>query len=115
MEILSHRIQQLTESETLQMAKMSRELKARGIDIVDLISSYLTLKKAGANYRALCPFHNEKTPSLMISHEKQIFKCFGCSSCCPNIFLSFIFNGYVPQQIFFKYFLYYIIPYMIIQ
>lgn len=50
----------------------------RKIDIVDLVSSYLTLKKAGANYRALCPFHNEKTPSLMISQEKQIFKCFGC-------------------------------------
>lgn len=53
------------------------EVKRR-IDIVDLISSYLTLKKAGANYRALCPFHNEKTPSMMISPEKQIFKCFGC-------------------------------------
>lgn len=54
------------------------EIKQR-IDIVELISSYLTLKKAGANYRALCPFHNEKTPSLMISPEKQIFKCFGCN------------------------------------
>lgn len=54
------------------------EVKRR-IDIVDLISSYLTLKKAGANYRALCPFHNEKTPSMMISPEKQIFKCFGCN------------------------------------
>lgn len=54
------------------------EIKHR-IDIVDLISSYLTLKKAGANYQALCPFHNEKTPSLMISPEKQIFKCFGCN------------------------------------
>lgn len=53
------------------------EVKRR-IDIVDLISSYLTLKKAGANYRAMCPFHNEKTPSMMISPEKQIFKCFGC-------------------------------------
>jgi len=54
------------------------EIKRR-IDIVELISGYLTLKKAGANYRALCPFHNEKTPSMMISPEKQIFKCFGCA------------------------------------
>lgn len=53
------------------------EVKRR-IDIVDLISSYLTLKKAGANYKALCPFHQEKTPSFMVSSEKQIFKCFGC-------------------------------------
>lgn len=49
------------------------------VDIVDLVSTYLTVKKAGTNYRALCPFHNEKTPSLMISPEKQIFKCFGCN------------------------------------
>ena len=48
------------------------------IDIVEFISSYLTVKKTGANYRALCPFHHEKTPSMMISPDKQIFKCFGC-------------------------------------
>lgn len=47
-------------------------------DIIELISSYISLKKAGRNYRALCPFHHEKTPSFMVSPELQIFKCFGC-------------------------------------
>lgn len=55
------------------------EIKHR-IDIVELISSYLTVKKTGANFRAVCPFHQEKTPSFMISQDKQIFKCFGCQA-----------------------------------
>lgn len=54
------------------------DIKSR-LDIVEFIGSYVTLKKAGANYKGLCPFHNEKTPSLMVSPEKQIFKCFGCN------------------------------------
>ena len=48
------------------------------IDLVSLISEYLTLKKAGRNFSALCPFHNEKTPSFIISPERQIWHCFGC-------------------------------------
>lgn len=49
------------------------------IDIIQLISEYLPLKKSGRNFKALCPFHAEKTPSLVVSPERQIFKCFGCS------------------------------------
>jgi DNA primase len=48
------------------------------VSIVDFISQYVPLKKAGKNYRGLCPFHTEKTPSFMVSDQKQIFHCFGC-------------------------------------
>ena len=53
------------------------EIKSR-IDIVELASEYLTLKKAGRNYTGLCPFHQERTPSFTVNREKQIFYCFGC-------------------------------------
>ena len=47
-------------------------------NIVEVISDYVTLKRKGANYQACCPFHNEKTPSFVVSPSKGLFKCFGC-------------------------------------
>ncbi len=48
------------------------------IDIVEIISEYLNLKRTGKNFKTLCPFHPEKTPSFFVSPEKQVFHCFGC-------------------------------------
>ena len=49
------------------------------VDIVDIISEHIVLKKRGRDYLGLCPFHNEKTPSFSVSQEKQVYYCFGCS------------------------------------
>lgn len=48
------------------------------VNIVELISAYIPLKRAGRNFKANCPFHHEKTPSFMVSPERQIYHCFGC-------------------------------------
>ena len=48
------------------------------ITIVDVVSGFVRLRKAGRNYTGLCPFHREKTPSFNVNPERGIFKCFGC-------------------------------------
>ena len=53
------------------------EIKTR-LDIVNIVNKYVELKQAGKNYSGLCPFHNEKTPSFIVSPELQRYKCFGC-------------------------------------
>ena len=55
------------------------EIKSR-CNIVDVIGRHVPLKKTGSNYKGVCPFHNEKTPSFVVSDTKQIFTCFGCGA-----------------------------------
>lgn len=54
------------------------EIKSK-LDIIDVVSEKVPLKKTGANYKGLCPFHQEKTPSFVVNPDKQIFRCFGCN------------------------------------
>lgn len=59
-------------------------------DIVDVVNQYVTLRRSGSNYKGLCPFHGEKTPSFMVSPDKGIYKCFGCGA-GGNVF-TFLMN-----------------------
>lgn len=54
-------------------------------DIVDVVKDFVTLRKSGANYKGLCPFHDEKTPSFMVSPSKQVCKCFSCGKGGPVV------------------------------
>lgn len=67
------------------------EIKSR-CNIVDVVSRVVPLKKAGSNYKGVCPFHNEKTPSFIVSETKQIFTCFGCGA-TGNV-LAFVMRYY---------------------
>ncbi len=60
------------------MSNLEKVLEA--IDIVSLVREHVNIKKAGNNYKGLCPFHSESTPSFVVSPEKKIFKCFGCGA-----------------------------------
>jgi DNA primase len=62
------------------ISKTSIENLKNQIDIVDIVSSYIELKKSGTNFKACCPFHGEDTPSFTVSPAKQIYHCFGCSN-----------------------------------
>ena len=58
--------------------KESIENLKNHLDVVDVISQFIELKKTGANFKACCPFHGESTPSFVVSPAKQIYHCFGC-------------------------------------
>ena len=62
----------------MRISKDSIERLKEQVDIVDIIGSYIDLKRSGSNFSACCPFHNEKTPSFMVSPAKNIFHCYGC-------------------------------------
>lgn len=74
-------LSRLSNYERLPLAQISQETRIKVLestDIVDLIASYIPVKRSGSSFKANCPFHNEKTPSFHINPQRQSFKCFGC-------------------------------------
>jgi DNA primase len=72
----------------------------RSVDITEIVSGYIPLKRAGASYKALCPFHEEKTPSFTVSPQRQTFHCFGCGKGGDAIsFVMFRENTDYPEAI----------------
>lgn len=63
------------------------------IDIVDIINSFVTLKKSGSDFKACCPFHDEKSPSFIVSQNKQLYHCFGCGAYGTVISFLMDYNG----------------------
>ncbi len=61
------------------ISAQSLEQLKQVIDIVEVVQGYIELKRAGINYQAICPFHNEKTPSFIVNPQKNSFRCYGCS------------------------------------
>jgi DNA primase len=68
----------LAQDDILSVSNTTEQIKDK-LDIAEFIGQYVELKPAGSNFKGLCPFHQEKTPSFMVSSPKQMFKCFGCS------------------------------------
>ena len=70
------------------------------IDIVDVISQYVSLEKKGKDYLGLCPFHQEKTPSFTVNEGKQFFKCFGCGK-GGNVFKFLMYQDHLtfPESV----------------
>ena len=60
------------------ISEQSIEQVRQTADVVEVISSYVSLKQKGRDFKGLCPFHTEKTPSFSVSPQRQIYKCFGC-------------------------------------